>query len=218
MHAANVWHTQHLSSVPQLMPQPPQLFLSPCVQLPLQQYSPGPHCLPHEPQLFTSLSRLKQPPALAPVVPADGGQHVFGDAHAGPLPHEQTPFKHELPLVHAGWQELVTQRPMKQPCPFGHACVHEPQWNGSFERLKQPPGPPFGPCAQHVCALVHAPPPSHEHTPFAHVSPGRHAWPHEPQLFTSPVTSTQLEPQHVCPAAHAVMPQRHCLFAHVSPL
>jgi hypothetical protein len=61
---------------------------------------------------------------------------------------------------------------------------------------------------QHTCVGPQAAPPLHVQAPAVHISPGRQALPHMPQLNSSDCVSMQPESQQVWPAAHTEVPRQ----------
>ena len=123
--------------------------------------------VPQPPQFFGSLVVLEHP------VP----QHVSPDGHGG------------APLQDvAGVQMLATQ-----VSPVGQMVPQPPQLLASVVVLEHPD-------AQHVSVAVQSGPPLQVagawHVPPWQVSPGAHAFPHEPQLFGSVFTFEQPDAQH----------------------
>ncbi len=170
---------------------------------PLEHTWPGPHTLPHEPQLVLSVCVFVQnglPPSTLHVwrlPPHENAQ----------LPFEQTwPWAHVLPqppqlavslvvLTHEPLHDVsgdVQKRPHLPPLhtwPGWHWLPQLPQLSKSVCVLVQVPVP------QSVCPLAQPT----EHCPPEHTRPVPHVAPHTPQFFGSLLVFTHVPPHDVLP-------------------
>jgi hypothetical protein len=144
------------------------------------QLVPGPHTVPHPPQLNGSRSSSTH------VVP----QHDSGGGHVGP-PGPPHPGALQIPPMHEA--------------PTAHACPHDPQLSGSLFVATSHPSPTnpsqsAKPGLQlpmmHLLAL---------HAGVAFGSGGQ-TRPHAPQLFTSLERLSHAVLQHVRPGGHPPVP------------
>jgi hypothetical protein len=179
-------------------------------QAPLVHTAPGPHWLPHWPQLLTSPESVAQPrlapqfvwpmgQAQAPAVQVEPGPHfvwqlpqwllsVSGLLHVPP----QAIWP---PMAHA-WQTPAAHRPELQTCP------QVPQLSGSVAVAAQVPGLfPVLPQTTSVATVQFGP-----HTPALQAMPTAHLVPQAPQLSGSAMVSEQTPLQASWPAGQTHWP------------
>ena len=131
------------------------------------------HARPHAPQFAGSLLVSMHP----------DGQQVCDEAHAGP------------PL-----QVGTVHRPRMHIPPAGQTLPHMPHDEVESSRDSQPfANEPSQSPKPGLQMIPHVPP---LHVAFA-FAPAGHAMPQPPQLFTSLVVNTQVDPQHVLFASQA---------------
>jgi len=207
-------------------------------QMPLLQAAP-PHALPHEPQLFGSVSVSTQVLLVAQKLGVPLG-HVQAPADV------QTSGAAHVPVGGGAHAAAVAQLPSTQLWPL-QDVPQAPQWLGSVRTSTQPALPqlvspaaqPHLPAAQEspashawlqvpqllesVCRSVHVPdvepggthdvsPVAQPHLPAAHVRPAAQAFAQEPQWASSVLTSAQIVPHGI-----VGVPQPHTPPPHGSP-
>lgn len=147
---------------PHAMPQPPQLFtsLSTLRQMLVQHAEPAPHARPHAPQFDESfVVSMHTPP-----------QQLRPAPQAGPEPQRHDPSTQASPTAHAGVQVIMPawQCPLTHVCPVVHATPQPPQFDPlAVMSTHVPP--------QQPCPAAHAAPAPQRQPPSVQVSPGLHA-------------------------------------------